>query len=193
MCRLARPAATIAFLLATATLLAASPEPYVSLVPWEVIERGVAVDAPLVLYWVPVSSEELRRSELLTSRELTVFSSRCVAMRVVRLDDHHRLEKLGIEGDEPSVVLTDHAGRVLGRVEGEDGVVSSAEVEELVRDELDHRSAEADALLDRARERADDRDTAAAVVLYEKVWQARCLCPRQAKDAKRALRKLARR
>ncbi len=193
MSRLARQIATIALLFAAAAAFGGSPEPYVSLVPWEVVERGDAVDAPLILYWVPVSSEELRRSDLLASRELTLFSSRCVAMRVVRLDDRRRLEKLELEGDQPAVVLTDRAGHVLGRVEGEDGAISVAEVEELVRDELDRRAAEADALLDRARDRADGGDTNAAVVMYEKVWQTRCVCPRQAKDAKRALRKLARR
>jgi hypothetical protein len=77
---------------------------------------------------------------------------------------------------------------VLGRVEAEDGVLLLHEVEDLVRDELDRREAAADALLDRARE----LDSAAAMELYATVWEARCLCPKQARDAKRAMKKLAR-
>lgn len=190
MCRLARLVATIAVLLTAAAELVAG-EPHVYLVPWQVVDRGAAVDAPLVLYWIPGSPEELRRSDLLSSRELTLFSSRCVAMRVIRLDDRDRLEKLGIEGELPSVVLADR-DQVIGRVEGEEGTVSVAEVEELVRDELDRRAAQAEALLDRARERAEAHDTAAAITIYESVWQARCVCPRQAREAKRALKKLSR-
>jgi hypothetical protein len=192
MCRLARTAATIAVLLAAAAGLAAG-EPEVYLVPWQLVEAGEPVDAPLVLYWVPGSPEELRRSELLESRELTLFSSRCVAMRVVRLDDLNRLEKLGVDGDLPSVILADGGCHVVGRVEGVDGAVSVAEVEELVRAELDRRAAEAEAQLDRARERAEGHDTAAAISIYESVWEARCVCPRQGRDAKRALKKMARR
>lgn len=191
MCRLARLAATIAVVFAPLALFG-GPEPHVSLVPWQVLEPEVTVDAPLVVFWVPVTSEELRRSELLTSRELTLFSSRCVAMRVVRLDDTERLVTLGADGDLPVVVLADRDGNVLERVEGEGGVVSVAEVEEMVREELDRRSAQADQLLDRARERAEEDDTTAAVMLYERVWQSRCVCPRQGRDAKRALKKLTR-
>ncbi|HYI11514.1 MAG TPA: hypothetical protein VEK57_20830 [Thermoanaerobaculia bacterium] len=188
---MARTAATIAVFLASAAGLAAD-ELHVSLVPWQLVEAGESVDAPLILYWIPGSPEELRRSELLTSRELTLFSSRCVAMRVVRLDDESRLEKLGVDGELPAVVLADRSCQVVGRVEGEEGAVSIAEVEELVREELDRRAAEAEALLDRARERAEDHDTAAAITIYESVWEARCVCPRQGRHAKRALKKLAR-
>jgi hypothetical protein len=191
MRRLARRAATIAVLLASAAGLAADGQ-HVSLVPWQLVEAGEAVDSALVLYWIPGSPEELRRSELLTSRELTLFSSRCVAMRVIRLDDGSRLEKLGVDGELPAVVLADRAFQVVGRVEGEGGAVSVAEVEELVREELERRAAEAEALLDRARERAEEHDTAAAITIYESVWEGRCLCPRQGRDAKRALKKLAR-
>jgi hypothetical protein len=192
MCRLARAAATIAVLLAAAAGIAAD-EPHVYLVPWQVVETSEPVDAPLTLYWIPSSPEELRRSELLSSRELTLASSRCVAMRVIRPDDLERLKALGVEGGLPAVVLADRTAKVLGQVEGEDGAVSVPEVEELVRDELDRRAANAEALLDRARERAEEHDTAAAISIYESVWQARCVCPRQGREAKKALRKLARR
>jgi hypothetical protein len=167
-------------------------EAYVSLVPWRVVEPGTAVDAPLVLFWIPATTEELRRSELLTSDDLTLFSSQCVAMRVVRLTDDARLTALAAGAEPPLAVLADRDGRVIGRVEGDRGVLSVVEVEDLVRDELDQRAAKNDELLDRAQERLDAEDVEAAVALYRTVWEERCFCPRQARAAKKALRRLGR-
>ena len=166
-------------------------ERHVSLVPWKVIEPGESVEAPLVLYWVPASPDEVRRSPLLTSDELTLYSSRCVAMRVVRTDDGARLATLRVNGELPVAVLADGAGRVIAVVDGERGKLSGVEVEELVREELETRMASADMLLDEARRHADDGDVEAAQELYREVWDARCLCPRQGKVAQKALRRLA--
>ena len=190
MARFARWLTAIAFLATGASPLAAG-DVRVSLVPWRVVEPQVVVDSPLVLYWIPASSEELRRSPLLTSEELTLFSSRCVAMRVVRFTDSVRLTSLGVGPEVPLAVLTDREGKVLGRVEAEDGALQVVDVEELVRDELEKREANADVLLDRARELMDE-DESAALEMYGMVWEARCVCPRQARDAKRAMRKMAR-
>lgn len=192
MVRFARAlTAAVAFLAAGANLLAAG-EVRVTLVPWEVLDPAEPVDAPLVLFWIPATPDELRRSDLLTSYDLTLFSSRCVAMRVVRFNDSARLATLDVGPEVPMVVLTDREGNVLGRVEADDGELPLAEVEDLVREELDEREAEADALLDRARNRAEARDDRAAMTLYQQVWAERCVCPRQGRDAKRAMRKLAR-
>jgi hypothetical protein len=192
MVRFARAlTAAVAFLAAGANLLAAG-EARVTLVPWEVLDPAEPVDAPLVLFWIPATPDELRRSDLLTSYDLTLFSSRCVAMRVVRFNDSARLASLDVGPEVPMVVLTDHEGKVLGRVTADDGELPLAEVEDLVREELDEREAQAEALLDRARDRAEDRDERAALSLYQQVWAERCTCPRQARDAKRAMKKLAR-
>lgn len=191
MAGLARVVAAIAVFIAGATAAAAG-EARLSLVPWQVLAPGAAVDAPLVLFWIPATAEELRRSELLTSFDLTLDSSRCVAMRVVRIDDRERLTSLGVEAHVPMVVLADREGNVIGRVEPDDGAVPLSEVEDLVRDELDRREAEAEEMLDRAREQAAGRDHEAALRIYESIVQRRCECPRQARDARRAMRKLSR-
>lgn len=190
MCRFACVLAALAFVLAGAELPAG--EVHVSLVPWKVLAPRDTVDAPLVLFWIPASPDELRRSPLLTSDELTLYSSRCVAMRVVRVDDRARMTRLAPEREIPVAVLTNRKGEILGHIEGEDGHLPVGEVEALVRDELDRRADEAEALLDRAREHADANEIAAATELYERVWEERCMCPRQGRDAKRALKKLGR-
>lgn len=191
MWRLTRWLASVALLFTTVHSLQAGGD-HAALVPWEVLEAGARVDAELILFWVPATSEELRRSPLLTSDALTLFSSRCVAMRVVRLDDGARLAALKVNGEVPLAVLSDGEGNVIGRVEAEDGRLSVTEVEELVSDELDRRAAEADALLDRARDRAEAHDDEAAVAIYRKVWEERCVCPRQGRAARKALRRMGR-
>lgn len=192
MSRLARVAATVALLCCGADALPGG-EAYVALVPWRVLEPESKVDAPLALFWIPSSVDELRHSELLTSDDLTLYSSQCVAMRVVRLNDEARLASLADDVQLPVAVLVDRSGHIVGRVESEDGILSVTEVEALVRAELDRRAAETDSMLDRARERAEANDVEAATTLYRSVWAERCLCPRQGREAKKALRKLGRR
>ena len=165
-------------------------ESYAALVPWRVIEPQAVVDAPLALFWVPASADELRRSELLASDDLTLFSSQCVAMRVVQPNDVARMTALAEDAEPPLAVLAERAGKILGRVTSERGAISLAEVEDLVRAELECRADESEAMLDRAAERVEENDLSAAAELYRAVWAERCVCPRQARAAKKALRKL---
>lgn len=164
----------------------------VPLVPWKVLQSGEVVDAPLVLFWIPASPEAMRRSTMLTSESLTLYSSRCVAMRVVRFDDGARLAKLEVEEELPMAVLADHEGNVLGSVKNNHGRLSVFEVEALVREALDERESMAEKLLRDARQRAEEGDLDAALELYGVVAESRCLCPRQAKAAQKALKKLER-
>lgn len=161
-----------------------------ALVPWKIIQPGRVEAAPLTLYWIPATRGEMRRSPLLASDELTLYSSRCVLMRVVRIDDRARLTQLAGGEELPLVALVDQAGEIVGKVTAEAGDINLSSVERLVRLELERRGAAADALLDSARSKADEGDIDAATALYREVADARCTCPRQAKDATRALRKL---
>jgi hypothetical protein len=190
--RWARSIALVA-LIAAGAVAVPEERSHVSLVPWKVVSPDEAVDAPLILFWVPSSRDELRRSPLLTSDELTRYSSRCVAMRVVRSDDAARLQRLNIESDLPVVVLTDRDGRVLGTVESEHGALTVGDVEELVQDELDARVTEAEMRLDEAHRHAENGDDEIAQALYRAVWAERCMCPRQGKAAQRALKRMEKR
>ena len=178
--------ASIAIALTVAELRAGG-DSQPALVPWKVVEPGVARQpSPLTLYWIPASREELRRSDLLASNALTLYSSQCVAMRIVRLDDRDLLERLDVGDHLPAVVLTDAAGAVISRSEAR-----VIEVEAMVREELDERAALAEGLLDEAKEKAADGDVDAAIELYRQVWDQRCVCPRQARAAHKALKKLS--
>jgi hypothetical protein len=187
--RWARWVATLALALTGVNALPDDP-PHVSLVPWKVLEPGIEVKSPLVLFWIPASREEVRHSDLLTSDELTLYASQCVAMRVVRFDDASMLARLEATAPLPVAMLADSEGQVLARVDNEQGALVVEDVEAMVREELDRRVSEAEALLDQAREKADAGDADAAIAMYRAVWDRRCVCPRQGRDAQRALRKL---
>jgi hypothetical protein len=160
-------------------------------VPWKVLEPGVeAKPSLLAVYWIPASSEELRRSDLLTSRALTTYSGRCVAMHVVRIDDTVRIARFAA-ATLPIVVLAD-GDRELARLPSGHATVRASDVEAMVRSEFDERAAAAEGALDEARGLLERGDHAAAVALYQRVAQQRCAFPREGKAARRALRKLGR-
>lgn len=160
-------------------------------VPWKVLEPGVeAKPSFLAVYWIPASSEELRRSDLLTSRALTTYSGRCVAMHVVRIDDTVRIQRF-FSATLPIVVLAD-GDRELARLPNGQATVRASDVEIMVRSEFDARAAAAEAALDEARGLLERGDQAGAIALYQRVAQQRCAFPREAKAARRALRKLGR-
>lgn len=185
----------VAVALVASAALAIQPERADSLtfVPWKVLKPG---DAPaktaLTLYWIPASADEMRRSELLTSRALSVVASHCVSMQVVRSDDDTMIDRLGATGKLPIVVLCNGDGAHVAVVESAEGVLRTGDVERIVLAELDERAAEADRLLDEAKAKADAGDRDAAIEIYRRVSDQRCLWPRQGKDAARALRKLER-
>lgn len=179
--------ASIAIALTAAVALADNGG-HPSLVPWKVVEPGAAPErSPLVLFWVPSSRDELRRSDLLTSDELTRYSSQCVAMRIVRLDDVELLRRLGVEPDDvPVVVLVDRDYDIVANATA----VSVAEVESIVRDKLAELAEIAEENLDVAADHVAAGEVDEAIVIYRKVWEQRCVCPRQARAAHKALKKL---
>lgn len=160
-------------------------------VPWKVLNPG---DEPLkndlVLYWIPSSHDEVRRSPMLTSRPLAVYSTQCVGMLLVRPDDEERLVKLDVRSDLPVAILVTNEGTVVARIASAGGFLRVSDVEKMVRDTLLARDVETDHLLDDARAKADAGDRDSAIALYRRVCAQRCLFPRKAKDASKALRKL---
>lgn len=181
----ARAAGAAAFLLAVLVQPLAAAE-RVWFVPWKVLDAGQAPDDALfIVYWIPASPDDLKRSDLVTSRALAIYSSRCVAMHVVRIDDSERLEQFG-EPALPVALVADGDGEIM-RV---NGAMRASDVEAMVRSEFDTREAEADDLLDEARECLKNGERQRAAALYERVARQRCSFPRQAKEAARALRRI---
>jgi hypothetical protein len=160
-------------------------------VPWKVLNPGDApVKSPLVLYWLPVSRDDIRRSDLLVSKSLAVYAMQCVGMQVIRPDDDEMIEKFGATGKLPVCVLAHGDGTAIARVMSDNGALRSAAVEKMVRDEIGSREVEADRMLDEARQKLAQGDRDDAVDLYRKVAAEQCLFPRKGKEALKALRKL---
>ena len=186
-----RAVACFAVLLALSFDIRAGEASMPTFVPWKVLNAG---DEPLkndlVLYWIPSSRDEIRRSPLLTSRPLAIYSTQCVGMQLIRPDDDDRIAKLGANGALPIAILMTSDGSIVARSANDGGVLRLPDIEKMVRDALVSRDAEADHLLDDAKAKADAGDRDAAIGLYRRVCAQRCLFPRKAKNAQKALHRL---
>lgn len=162
-----------------------------AMVPWIVVAPGEPYrPAPLIVFWVPRSADDFRRSELLGFRPLIDFAGPCVSFQVIRNDDRERIEKLGVAGKLPAVLLAAPDGRVVVRVAQEKGEVTGAAVEKALTEELRMRQESAGLDLDDAPRKLAIGDREGAIALYRRVCEQRCLLPRHAREAERALRKL---
>ena len=164
--------------------------PQVYQVPWKVYKPGEPGPAQgLIVYWFPISSAEVTNSSLRTSRDLALWSAQGVTM--VAADAGTPVgQQLQATGKVPLVVMTDAAGTVLGRVEGQKGFLRAPAVEKLVRDELKKRDAALTKNLADAKAKIKAGDKAGAIELYQLVWSERVLFPKKAKDAAKELKKL---
>ena len=181
--------ACIAVLISLALQSRAGDSSLPTFVPWKVLNPGdEPLKSDLVLYWIPSSRDEMRRSPLLTSRPLAIYSTQCVGMQLIRPDDEDRIELLGAKDALPMAVLVSSSdGKVVARV---GAPFRASEVEKMVRDTLVAWDSDADQLLDDARSMVASGDREGAIVNYRRVCAQRCLFPRKAKDAQKALRRL---
>ncbi|MEM7050718.1 MAG: tetratricopeptide repeat protein [Acidobacteriota bacterium] len=160
-------------------------------VPWIVMPDGTTrLDGDLVLFWFPTSPEQARSSGLQTSRNLSVWASRCVGMGVVPTDNGTLREKLAVAGEHPSAVLLDGGGEEIGRVSGDNGSLALRAVEKLVGGELEAREETVKGLLASATAKRKGGETESAAGLYRQVWESRCQFPGPAKKAAKGLKKM---
>jgi hypothetical protein len=162
----------------------------VCFVPWKVLEPGTEpMKKAFVLFWIPSSPDEMRRSDLITSQRLTLYAGRCIGMHVVRADDNEMLTKLNVGKELPLAVLVEGEKEV-ARVLSDAGALSASAVESMVRDAFDVREASLNSMLDLAGHKASSGDNAGAIELYRQVASQQCAFPRLARTAQRALRRL---
>lgn len=160
-------------------------------VPWRYLEPGVTPSAdPLVLDWFPASREEIEHSELLRSRPLTDYAGQCIGMQVILPEDKQRIAKFGVEASRPVVLLVEGDGKVVHTVGPEHGMLRVADVEKMLENELNARGSVIVQQLNDASVKQKNGDRKAAIDLYQKVWDQRCLFPFAAHEAERGLRQL---
>lgn len=158
-------------------------------VPWKVLTGDTRPAAgSLLVYWFPTSPEQARRSSLQTSRALTEWSGRCIAMTLVPAEEKPLHTQYNVTGE--AVVVVDREGKEIGRVPGSDKWIYNSDVEKLLGGVIKKHEGDLDGQLDaaKAKEKAGDADGAAAI--YNTVLADRCFAPGPAKKAAKGLKKL---
>ena len=157
-------------------------------VPWKLHDNDKPVKSGLVLYWFPASKEELARSPLKESRELSLYAAQCVAME---LADGRMPKANDFKGSStlPFVVLATPEDTVIGKVENKGGKLNLGEVEKLVGNEVKTRKANIEATFKDAKaKQATDKE--AAIKGFQAVVAEKCMFADKAKDAAKELKKL---
>lgn len=159
--------------------------------PWRFVEKDAApVTAPLVLYWLPASNKEMDSSPLLTSAALRGNSERCVKLEAIVPPNPAIAEKFGVTGKLPAAVLVDGHGTILARVESSAGILRPAAVEQMVSAAVGARDDAMFHDIKEAKRRMDAGDKPAAIQLYQRIWDDRCLFPLAGQEAQSALKTL---
>ena len=158
-------------------------------VPWKV--RGPKDPAPmgLVLYWLPLSDNELHRSSLRESRTLSLYATQCISMELI---DYRTPEGQKLIGDSkpPAAVLTKPDGTVIGKAENKNNFLKVEQVEKLVEGQVKQLESGLDATLKDAKAKAAAGDNTAAIKLYQSVLSEKCMFPKKAKEAAKELKRL---
>lgn len=159
---------------------------------WVFVEKGAlpAVTTPLVVYWLPSSAEEMKKSPLLDARTLLQESVQCSELVAVVPPNAAVVEKLGVTGKLPIALLVDSKGNVLRRAENVHGVLRPAAVEQMVKGELNARNDAMYRDITEAKRRAGAGDKETAIRLYTNIWNDRCLFPLAGTEAQTALKAL---
>lgn len=162
-------------------------------VAWTVVGPSAVVPGgALGVLWFPASAAEAKGSDLLTSRTLSVLSSRCVSLALVTPDNSAVRQKYGIPEVGSGAVLVDGAAAELGRVATDGKPPSAGQVEKLLDAELDKREDAAKAALQAANAKIKENDIESATPLLTGIWEQHCLLPDVGKKAAKALKKIGR-
>ncbi|HEY2823193.1 MAG TPA: tetratricopeptide repeat protein [Candidatus Acidoferrum sp.] len=159
-------------------------------VPWRVIQP---TDTPpsegLLLYWFPTSQQELEKSSLNFSRDLSVYATQCVTLGI--LDARTNVGQKFVAGEKlPVAVLAQPDGTIVAKAQNKDGFLRVGEVEKIVNAEMKKRQDALKEKLDDAKNKAKSGDNPTAIEEYRAVLGQKCLFPNKAKDAVKALKKL---
>jgi hypothetical protein len=159
------------------------------LVPWKFLAIGAEpVKGLVVVYWLPASLDEVKRSPLLSSQALLEDATRCVELNIVVPGDAATIEKLSATGKLPMALIIDKDGRVIRQVNNTRGVLRPQSVEQMVSEELSARDDGVFRDLTEAKKSASAGEKERAIDLYKKIWDDRCLYPLVGAEAQHALK-----
>lgn len=159
-------------------------------VPWRLMTpQDQPVNGGLVLYWLPTGPEEVKKSNLLYSRTLSLYASQCITMGV--MDPSTPMGQKLLAGDKlPLAVLAAANGTPIAKAENQNGYLKVDQVEKLVEEEMKKRESAIKEQLEDAKNKAKSGDSQSAIQEYRAVLEQKCLFPGKAKDAAKGLKKL---
>jgi tetratricopeptide (TPR) repeat protein len=164
--------------------------PVVYHVPWKIPDpKATPVTEGLILYWFPASAEEVKKSSLLESRDLSLYAGQCVTMKMDDMRDPDAKKLIG-ESTLPVAVLASPDNTLISKIENTAGKLKVGDVEKLVGGEIKTRETKLDGTLKDAKAKASAGDNANAITLYKTVAAEKCMFPKKAKEAQSALKKL---
>jgi len=165
------------------------PQPQAYVVPWKTVAANdKPLSTPIVVMWFPAEADEIDQSELNVSRMLTLYSAQCVGLQLVKPDDAATIAKFDVVTKRPIVLLVAD-GKVKDHVGPTGRTITVSSVENMIHHELYQRETAMDALMETAKTQSSTNKDA-AIAAYQKVWEQRCLVPRQGRDAQKALKRL---
>jgi hypothetical protein len=165
------------------------PAPPVYNVPWKFWEARSAPNKGLILYWFPTPTENVKKSTLMSSRILTLYSAQCVTMTIAGGQTPELQSVIG-NSTVPVAVLASADGTAINKVENTGGKLKLEQVEKLVDAEMKQRESSLDTQLKDAKVKAKAGDSQGAIALLKPVAEEKCLFPKKAKDATKELKKL---
>lgn len=155
------------------------------LVPWKYLQADeLAHDHPVTLYWVPKSLQQAEDSPLMESQYLLDASTRCVDLEVLLPERAALLAKLKVTA--PAAFIVDRKGEITRKLDKP----TPKSIETLLAAELTvHDDAMYHDLLEAGRQEKAG-NSAAAIELYKKIWDDRCLFSIAGTEAQRGLKRL---
>ena len=163
--------------------------PQVYPVPWKMRTEKDPPAKGLILYWLPSSTNEFKKSSLQNSRILSMYATQCVAMEIADYGTPLGQKLLG-ESKPPVAVLTTAEGTQIAKAENKNGMLKVDQAEKLVDAEMKQRQSAVEARLKEAKEKQKAGDNEGAIKLFSSVVEQKCLFPGKAKDAAKELKKL---
>ena len=159
-------------------------------VPWKIRDaKTPAVTSGLILYWFPASMEEIKKSSLLESRDLSLYAGQCVTMELADAKTPNAETLIGAS-KLPVAVLATPDGTPVSKLENTGGKLKVTEVEKLVGGEIKTRKANLETSLKDAKAKAAAGDKENAIKELQSVVTQRCMFPDKAKEAAKELKKL---
>ncbi|HJW94331.1 MAG TPA: hypothetical protein VJ901_12010 [Thermoanaerobaculia bacterium] len=154
-------------------------------VAWKFLQdNAVLHEKAITVYWLPPSLKEAQKSPLMTSKSFLAATTRCVDFEIVLPERTAPIAKLFPSGPPPLALMVDREGKVIR------GVSTTKDIEKMVSIELDARDEAMLHTMTEADAQVRAGNNAAAIELYKKIWDDRCLFTFAGAEAQRALKRL---